>query len=243
MLQQAPAARALAQHRPTAVGESAEPFPVVRFQAEQPPDGRADRASVADHDERAAVGQLVGVIEHDRGGPVGDLGLQLAAAAPHGLAALPRGVLLAVLPDDLLMGEALPGTCVGLTQPRVMGDLQPGDRGELGGRGRRPSQIGGDDRVRLQRGEQPGGPVGLPDSGVGQLDVRGPLEPALQVPRRLTVSPEDDPAAPAAVAAVQLRSPSVLPVSWACSSALPRVLTASSGSAISGQSFQRRSSA
>lgn len=243
VLQQAPPARALAQHRPAAVGEPAEPFQWCASRPSNAADGGADGAAVADHDQRAVLGQLVGVSENDRGGPVGDLGLQLTAAAAHGLAALPGGVLLTVLPDDLLMGEALPGTRVGLAQPRVVCDFEAGDRGELGGGGRRPLQIGGDDRVRLQRGQQPGGPLGLPDSGVGERDVRGALEPALQIPCRLAVTPEDDPAAPAASAAVQLCSPSVLPVSRACSSAFPRVLTASSGSAISGQSFQRRSSA
>lgn len=216
---------------------------MVRLQTQQPTDGGADGAAVADHDERAAVGQLLGVSEYDRGGPVGDLGLQLTAAAAHGLTALPCGVLLAVQLYDLLVGEALPGARVGLAQSRVVRYFEAGDRGELGGRGRRTLQIGGDDRSRFQRGEQPGGPLGLPDPGLGERDVRGALEPVLQIPCRLAVSPEDDPAAPAASAAVQLCSPSVLPVSWACSAALPRVLTASSGSAISGQSFQRRSSA
>lgn len=216
---------------------------MVRLQAQQPTDGGTDGAAVADDDERAAVGQLVGVFEYDRGGPVGDLGLQLTTTAAHGLTALPRGVLLAVLPDDLLVGQALPSTGVGLAQSRVVRDFEAGDRGELGSRGRRPLQIGGDDRIRPQRGEQPGGPLGLPDAGLGERDVRRALEPALQIPGCLAVTPENDPAAPAASADVQLCSPSVLPVSWACSLALPRVLTASSGSAISGQSFQRRSSA
>src|SRR4051794_30660630 len=87
VLQEPPAARALAQHRPAAVGQPAERLPGIRAEAEQPPDGGADRAAMADHDERAAVRQLVGGLRHDRGGPVGHLGLQLAAAAPHRLTA------------------------------------------------------------------------------------------------------------------------------------------------------------
>ncbi len=243
VLQQAPAARALAKDGPAAVGEPAEPFPVVRLQAQQPADRRPDRAAVADHDERAVGGQLVGVLQDDRGGPVGDLGLQLAAAPADRLAALPRGVLVAVPLDDLLVRQPLPDPRVRLTERCVVGDGEAGDRRQLGGRGRRPPEVGGDDGVGLQRGEQPGGPAGLRDTLLGQLDVRGALEAALQVPRGLAVPPEDDPAAPAAATAVQLGSPSVTPLSCACSSALPRVLTASSGRAISGQSFHRRSSA
>lgn len=243
VLQQTPAARTLAQDGPAAVGEPAEPLPVVRLQAQQPADRRPDRAAVADHDERAAGGQFVGVLQDDRGCPVGDLGLQLAAAPADRLAALPRGVLVAVPLDDLLVRQPLPDTRVRLAERGVVGDGEAGDRRQLGGRGRRPPEVGGDDGVGLQRGEQPGGPAGLREALLGQLDVRGALEAALQVPRGLAVPPEDDSAAPAAATAVQLGSPSVPPLSCACSSALPRVLTASSGRAISGQSFHRRSSA
>ena len=52
--------------------------------------------------------QLLDAALDDRRRPVGDLGLQLAAAAAHRLAPLPRGVLLAVALDDLLVGQPLP---------------------------------------------------------------------------------------------------------------------------------------
>lgn len=150
VLQQAPSARALAQNGPAAVGKPAESLPVLRFQPEEATDGRPDRAAMAHHDERARVRKLAGVLQDHRSGPVGDLGLQLAAAPAHGLATLPRGVLLAVLLDDLLVGEPLPGTGIRLAQCGVVCDVEAGDRGELAGRGRRPPQVGGDDRVRLQ---------------------------------------------------------------------------------------------
>ncbi len=243
VLEQAPAARAFTQHGPAAVGKPAEPLPVVGLEPEQTADGRPDRAAMAHDDERARVRQLSGVLQDDRGGSVRDLGLQLATAPADRLTTLPRGVLIAVLPDDLLVREALPGARIRLPQSGVVCDVETGDRSELVCRGRRPPQVGRDDRVRPQRCEQPGGAARLPDAGLGQLDVRGALETALQIPRRLTVPPEDDLAALAAPAAVQLWSPSVPPLSWACSSALPRVLIASSGRAISGQSFHSRSSA
>ena len=49
-----------------------------------------------------------------------------------------------------------------------------------------------------QRGQQPGGPVGLGDAGLVQLDVRGALEAALQVPGRLAVPPQHYPGPTAA---------------------------------------------
>ena len=67
------------------------------------------------------VGQLVGVPQHHGGGAVGDLGLQLAAAAADRLTALPRGVLLAVTGDDLLVRQPLPDARVGLAQALVVG--------------------------------------------------------------------------------------------------------------------------
>ncbi|NIY65364.1 hypothetical protein SMALB_3353 [Streptomyces malaysiensis] len=246
MLQQPPAPRALAQHGPAAVGQAAQRLPGPGLQAEQPADGGADRAAVADHHERAVVRQLVRALQHHRGRPVGDLGLQLTAAAPDRLPALPRRVLLAVALDDLLVDQPLPRARVGLAQPRVMRDGQPRDGGQLGGRGRRPLQVGGDDRVRLQGGQQPGRAARLRDTGVRELYVQGALETPLYVPGRLAVAPQDDAAAAAPIRAVQLSSPPE-PPSAACACAysapLPRVASASAGSSSCGQSFQSRSSA
>ena len=67
-----------------------------------------------------SVGQLVRVPQHDGRGPVGDLGLQLAAAAPDRLPALPRQVLLAVPLDDLLVRQPLPVARVRLPQGLVV---------------------------------------------------------------------------------------------------------------------------
>ncbi|GFE16983.1 hypothetical protein Sgleb_50300 [Streptomyces glebosus] len=144
---------------------------------------------MADHDQGAVLGKLVGVVEDDGGGPVGDLGLQLAAAAAHRLTALPGGVLLAVAREDLVVRQPLPGARVGLPQGLVMRDVEPGQRGQLTRRRRRPLEVGGDDGVRPEGGEQPGGAPRLGDARLGQLDVRGALEAALQIPGGLAVAP------------------------------------------------------
>lgn len=217
---------------------------MVGLQAEQPPDGGADGAAVADDDQGAVLGKLVGVVEDHRCGPVGDLGLQFAPTAAHRLTALPGGVLLAVAGEDLVVRQPLPGPRVGLPQRRVVGDLQARQGGQLTGRGRRPLEVGGDDGVRAQAREQPGGPPRLGEAGLRQLDVRAALEAALQIPGRLAVPPQDDAAALGLLRAVQDSSPSSGPVvasAWAA--ALPRVALASSGRSSSGQSFHRRSSA
>ena len=73
-------------------------------------------------------GSLSALRSHHRGRAVGDLGLQLAAAAAHRLAPLPRGVLLAETRDDLLVGQPLPGARVGLPQRLVVRDWQAGER-------------------------------------------------------------------------------------------------------------------
>ncbi len=227
---------------------------MVRLQTQEPADGGADRAAVADHHEGAVVWQLLGVPEHHRGGAVGDLGLQLATAAADRLTALPGGVLLAVAGDDVLVREALPDARVGLPEALVLGDVQAGEHGQLGGRVRGALEVGGDDRVGLEGGQQPGGPPGLGDTGLGEGDIGGALEAALHVPRGLAVPPQDDAATAARTARGHLaggahrHSPSGSAASsaawsWACSAALPRVALASSGSSSSGQSFHSRSRA
>ncbi len=245
VLGQPPAARALAEDRPAAVGQPAQRLPGERVEAEQPADGRTDRAAVADHDQHAAVGQFVRGGQHHGSGPVGDLGLQFAAAPADRLTALPGGVLLAELAEDLLVGQPLPAPGVRLLEALVVRDGQAGERGQLGGGRGGPAQVRGDDGVGRQRGQQPGGAAGLGDTGVGQLDIGVALEALLQIPAGLAVPPQDDPAAPAARLPVQLSSPSssAAAVAAACALPLPRVATASSGRAISGQSFHSRSRA
>src|SRR5690606_14508113 len=120
VLRQAPATGALTEDGPAAVGETAQALPVARVETEQPADGGADRAAVADHDERAVLRELVDVPQHHGGGSVGDLGLQFAPAPADRLTALPRGVLVAVPGDDLVVRQALPDARVGLPQGLVV---------------------------------------------------------------------------------------------------------------------------
>jgi hypothetical protein len=75
-----------------------------------------------------------------------------------------------------------------------VGGDQAGHRGQLGGGIGGTPQVGGDERVRAERGQQPGGAAGLGDTGLRQRDVGAALEAALQVPGGLAVPPEDDPA-------------------------------------------------
>ena len=124
-----------------------------------------------------------------RGRAVGDLGLQLATAPAHRLAALPRGVLIAVPRDDLLVRQALPDTRVRLAQALVVRHVEAGERGQLARGVRRPLQVRGDDPVGLQGRQQPGRAAGLAHAGLGELDIRGALEAALHVPQRLAVAP------------------------------------------------------
>ena len=192
VLQQPPAARALAEHRPAAVGEAAEALPQRRVQAQQTAEHGADGAAVADDHQGPVLGQLLGGLQHHRDGAVGDLGGQLPATAADRLALRPGLVLLGEAGADLGVGQALPVPRVRLAQALVVLDVQPGERGQLGGRTGGPLQVRGDQQVRAQPGEQPGRPLRLQYSLAGQLDVGGALEARFEVPGRLAVPPEDD---------------------------------------------------
>ena len=153
-----------------------------------------------------------------RGGdPVGDRGGRLAVRRR------PGGVLSRVPLADLGVGQALPATAVPFPQVLVEDYLQPGQPGQRRRGAGRAGQIGGDDQVRAERGEQARGPFGLGLPGLIEWAVALALEAPLGVPYRLPVPPQDQPDPVAQ---------RVLPG-----------LTTSSGSGIWGQSFQIRSSA
>ena len=124
---------------------------------------------------------------------------------------------------DLGVGQALPAAAVPFPQVLVERHLEPGQPGQRRGGAGRAAQVGGDDQVRTERGEQARGPLGLGLAGFIERDVALALEAALGVPRRLPVPPQDQP---------DPFAQRVLPG-----------LTTSSGSGIWGQSFQIRSSA
>ena len=148
--------------------------------------------------------------------PVGDHGGRLAVGR------VPGGVLGRVAGADLRVGQPFPAAAVPLAQVLVEDHLEPGQPGQRGGGARRAAQVGGDDHVRAQPGQQPGGPLGLGLPGRVERDVALPLEAPLGVPRRLAVPPQHQP---------DRVAQRVLPG-----------LTTSSGSGIGGQSFQIRSS-
>ncbi len=147
---------------------------------------------MADHHQGAVLGQLADRVEHHRHRAVRDLGRELAAAAPDGFALRPGRELLRVALADLRVGQPLPGTGIGLAQALVVLDVQAGHLGQLLGGTTGPREVGGDQQVRTQSGEQPGGPPRLQHALLGQLDVRGALEARFEVPGGLAVSPEDD---------------------------------------------------
>ncbi len=82
--------------------------------------------------------------------------------------------------------------CEGLAEPLVERHRQAGQVGErLGGAGR-PGEVGGDNRVRVQGGQDPRGAFGLGHADVVERDVALALEAVLEVPRRAAVAPHDD---------------------------------------------------
>ncbi len=120
--------------------------------------------------------------------------------------------------------------------------FEAGERGELGGGAPSPLQVGGDQQVGPEPGEQSSRPLGLEDALVGELDVRRALEPRFEVPGGLAVPPEDD-ARPGPDPAQRSPPETALPAaSVTAFSGRLRVASASSGIGSSGQSFHRRSS-
>ena len=112
---------------------------------------------------------------------------------------------------------------------------QPGQRRRGG---QRAAQVGGDDRIRVQRGEQPGRALGLLLADGVQRDVALALETAFQVPLRLPVPPQQQPGRVAPVA-----RQSDAPFRGQRGSTPPGPETdTGSGSSIRGQSFHSRSS-
>ncbi|MBB5933004.1 hypothetical protein FHS42_000022 [Streptomyces zagrosensis] len=144
---------------------------------------------MADDDEGAVIGQFLDCGLYQGRCPVGDLCLQFSATAPYRLAALPRRVLLAEARDDFVVGEPLPFARVRLAQGRIVRDIVAGDGRQFGGGRGGPPQVGRDDRVRLERGQQSRRATGLSDAGLSQLNVRGALEAAFEIPRGLAVPP------------------------------------------------------
>ena len=202
-------------NRPRAVGQRAECAEHLRRHAEQPGHAEPERGAVADHHGEADVAERGGGALQRSADPVRDHERGLAVRR------VPARVFGRVPGADLGVGQALPAAAVPLPQVLVEDHVEPGQAGQRGGGARRAAQVRGDDHVRTQPGQQPGGALGLRLPGLVKRDVALPLEPAFGVPCRLAVPPQHEP---------HRVAQRVLPG-----------LTTSSGSGIGGQSFQIRS--
>ena len=189
MLEQAPAAVTVAEHRPRAVGQRAERAEQLIGNAEQPRHAEPQCGPVADHHGQAvAIGRWLRHGGRDAlqgaADPVGHRGRGLAVRR-H-----PVRVGFGVPLADLGVGQALPAAAVPLTQVLVEDHVQPGQPGQRCGGARRADQVGGDDHVRAQPGQQPRGPLSLRLAGLVQRDVALALESPLDIPQRLAVPPQ-----------------------------------------------------
>ncbi len=180
-----------------------------------PPWVTTTRTSPAARRTRARADQARSAAPHLGPALPGASGGQVGAAAPGGVGRRVRGI-------DLGPAQPLPGTAMGLAQLGVVRRAEPGESQQrIGGRAG-PHQVGADDRLWRQPGQQPSGPLGLLHAHLIELDVELALEPALGVPGRTAVAPEDD--AP-----------------WRSNDLGHTTPGVSAGSAIVGQSFQSRS--
>ena len=236
----------VAEHRPRAVGQRAERAEQLIGHAEQPRHAEPQCGPVTDHHGQAVpVGRR---LRHGRrdalqgaAHPVGHRCRRLAVRRHP--ARVGFGVPLA----DLRVGQAFPDAAGPFPQVLVQGDIQAREAGERGRGLSRTAQVGGEDQVRAQRGQQPRGALSLRLADLVQRDIALALEPAFGIPHRLTVPPQDqpDPVAqrvlPGSGAAGSSPVRGGIPESRPPGGTEPAPI--SSGSGICGQSFQIRSSA
>src|SRR5690242_18797615 len=186
VLHEPPPAAPTAEDRPGAVGQWADRTPQFFGESEQTGGTQAQRCSVADHYREGPRRQGIGDPFHRGAGPVGDGcgGLTLGGA--------PLGMLHRVTCADFGVGEPFPQSAVTLAQVLVQSHGEPGEPGQWCCRGGSADQVGGEDRARLQGGEQPGSTLCLLLAGLIEGDVGLALEPALHVPLGLPMPPRSE---------------------------------------------------
>ncbi len=139
----------LLQHRPAAVRQAAHDRPPVHREVEQGADRGPCRAAVGDHDERLPRRDGRQRVEDGRRHPGRDVAAALGTAGGDVGTGPPRGVRVGVHRPDLADRQALPAAAVRLAQPFVLLHLDTGEPGESLGSLGGPTQVGGDDRVRV----------------------------------------------------------------------------------------------
>src|ERR1022692_4062148 len=182
VLQQPPPAGPAAEDGPGAGPQRAD----HAFRGRKPEQARhaePDRGPVADHDsERAA--------RHAGRDPLEGIGCPVSNDSDRLTAGRrPDLVLARVELANLSVCQPFPGTAIALPQVLVQVHRNASQAGQRIGRAGRPRQVGGVDRIRLQGGEQPRGPLRLLQAGRVEADVTLALEAPLQVPVRLAVPP------------------------------------------------------